>query len=60
MTNQILYNIKSYITERQNQLTDRYECTGSDYSNGKLDALDELSNYITGELMYLSDVEDLY
>lgn len=59
MINQILYNIKSYITERQNQLTDRYECTNADYSLGKLDALDELSNYITGELMYLSDEEDL-
>ncbi len=54
MNETILMNLKSYITERQQQLLDRYECTHSDYSHGKLDGLDEISNYLDGELMYFS------
>lgn len=50
---QVLENLKMYITERQDQLQDRYECTTSDYSLGKLDVLEEISNYITGEEMMI-------
>lgn len=53
MTSAILDNIKGYITERNQQLIDRYECTHSDYARGKLDGLEEIINYITGEEMYL-------
>ena len=53
MSNQILDSLKMYITERQDQLQDRYECTTSDYSLGKLDVLEEISNYITGEEMMI-------
>ena len=53
MSNQILDSLKMYITERQEQLQDRYECTTSDYSLGKLDVLEEISNYITGEEMMI-------
>ena len=45
--------LKMYITERQEQLQDRYECTTSDYSLGKLDVIEEISNYITGEEMMI-------
>lgn len=61
MTNQILNNIKMYLAERVSHLTDRYECTASDYSLGKLDALEELENFITGEFMHFSiDENDIY
>ena len=53
MSNQILDSLKMYITERQEQLQDRYECTTSDYSLGKLDVIEEISNYITGEEMMI-------
>lgn len=49
--NQILYNIKYYITERKDQLQDRYECTESDYSLGRLDLISELINFIEIEEM---------
>ena len=48
---QILYNIKQYAKERQNQLQDRYECTSTDYSLGKLDLIDGLVNFIEVEEM---------
>jgi hypothetical protein len=48
---QILENLKMYITERQEQVQDRWECTLSDYHLGKLDVLEEISNYILGEEM---------
>lgn len=51
VNSQILYNIKSYITERKDQLQDRYECTASDYSLGRLDLIDELVNFIEVEEM---------
>lgn len=61
MTQQLLSNIKTYITERHEQMVDRYECTHSDYSLGKLDILDELENFITGELMHFEMLEcDIY
>lgn len=50
---QILENLKMYITERQEQVQDRWECTTSDYSLGKLDILEEISNYILGEEMMI-------
>ena len=56
---QILDSLKMYITERQDQLQDRYECTSSDYSLGKLDVLEEISNYILGEEMAITlELED--
>lgn len=61
MTNQILSNLKAYLTERKEQLEHRCECTESNYSLGKLDALEEISNYITGEAMHLLvDEKQLY
>ncbi len=51
MPNQILDNIKMYITERKDQLQDRYECTESDYSLGRLDLIDELMIFIEVEEM---------
>ena len=54
MTNQILSNVKMYLTERQKQVTEMYECTNADYYEGKLDGLDELINFITGEEMHLT------
>ena len=54
MTNQILNNLKIYIKEREKEVSDRYECTNADYYEGKLDGLDELINFITGEEMYLA------
>lgn len=53
MTNQILNNLKSYITERQKQTESRYESTESEYSLGKSDALEEIINYIIGEEMHI-------
>ena len=61
MINQILNNIKMHLAERQSQISDRFECTASDYSLGKLDALYELENFITGEFMHFSiDESDIY
>lgn len=40
MTNQILDNLKLYITERQEQLEHRLDNTESIYSLGKSDALE--------------------
>lgn len=51
MPNQILNNIKKYTLERKDQLQDRYECTESDYSLGRLDLIDELINFIEVEEM---------
>ena len=56
---QILDSLKMYITERQDQLQDRYECTSSDYSLGKLDVLEEISNYILGEEMAITLEDDI-
>ena len=56
---QILDSLKMYITERQDQLQDRYECTTSDYSLGKLDVLEEISNYIIGEEMAITLEDDI-
>mgnify|MGYP001008422196 CR=1 FL=1 len=50
---QILDSLKMYITERQEQVQDRWECTTSDYHMGKLDVLEEISNYILGEEMMI-------
>lgn len=55
MTSQILYNIKSYMAERNSQLTDIYECTNSDYPSDKFDFMSELSNF-----NLLIDENDLY
>lgn len=56
MTDQILNNLKFYLAERRKNILDRYECTESDYSSGKLDGLEEIINYITGEEMsYIVD-----
>ena len=56
---QILENLKMYITERQDQVQDRWECTTSDYSLGKLDVLEEISNYILGEEMAITLEDDI-
>ena len=56
---QILDSLKMYITERQDQLQDRYECTTSDYSLGKLDVLEEISNYILGEEIAITLEDDI-
>lgn len=61
MANQILSNLKMYIEERKKHVMDRCECTESEYSLGKLDFIDEISNFITGEAMHFStDGKDLY
>ncbi|MGJ0846565.1 hypothetical protein ACR77J_07745 [Tissierella praeacuta] len=56
MVDLILYNIKSYMEECKNQITDKYECTDTDYNLNELD----ISNYITEEILQLGDDDYLY
>lgn len=52
MINSTLEKLKLYIAERHEELTERFNTTQSDYSNGRLDAMDEIFNYLVGEEIY--------
>jgi hypothetical protein len=52
---QVLDNLKRYMAERRNQLQEWYECTNADYTNGKLDGIEEIINYLQGEEMAVKD-----
>ena len=50
LTNQILYNIKSYIAEEKPHFSDNIECE---------DILNKISNLINDEISVLTNFEDL-
>ncbi|HSH51416.1 MAG TPA: hypothetical protein VK982_06800 [Bacteroidales bacterium] len=51
MYEQILSNLMAHLRERKDEVYDRYISTKSAYSDGKLDGIEEIINYITGEEM---------
>ncbi len=50
MTNQILYNIKSYIAEEKPHFSDNIECE---------DILNKISNLINDEVSHLTNFEEI-
>lgn len=54
MTHQILDNVKAHLTRRKDELMQIYDLVGSDRLDGKIEALEELENFIIGEEIFYS------